>query len=395
MHQVRFLRLAFAALLASVLSGATAGYVRRNFTVEDGLLSNRVNAVLQTRDGFLWAGTELGLLRFDGRHFMAIDFLPQPSPVSVSALGEGRDGALWVGTRGGLAKIPSGGTNTPSLYHPGAGDSDSIQCLHVSRSGTLFVGTMTGLYRFEQGGFTTIIPELWTSRIEEDHNGHLLAITSKGFVEWDGTRIIQHPDLPGRLGVAQNEIFHVYEDHARTIWYCTTLGLARQVGGAIERLQPYGRDVVFRVDEDPEGTVWFTQAGGLCRATGAGRELIAADLQATYLAFDHDGDLWAGTKGTGLFRLKRQAVRMFTAADGLPQGLPRAVVAASDGKLWAGSDCGGLSWFDGSRFRTYSEKDGLTNSCVFSLAEDRNHDILIGTFGGGVFAFGKADLLNC
>jgi signal transduction histidine kinase/ligand-binding sensor domain-containing protein len=383
----------FAARATALdLSETTAGYVRKNFTVEDGLLSNRVNAVLQTRDGFIWVGTEAGLLRFDGRHFTAIEFLPKASHVLVSALAEAPDGALWVGTRGGLARIPSGGPGelehiTSSQYHPGAGDADWIQCLHFSRKGDLFVGTMTGLYRFEHGGFSVIIPELWTSRVEETSSGRLLVITSKGFVEWDGTQVIRHPDLPARLGVGQNEIFHVFEDHTGTIWYCTSAGLARQIGGAIERLKPYGRDVVFRVNEDPEGTVWFAQSGGLYRVGSTGRELVASNLNASYLAFDRDGDLWAGTKGTGLFRLKPRAVKMFTVADGLPDGVPMAVLAASDGKLWVGSDCGGLSWFDGRRFQTYAERDGLTNSCVFSLAEGRNHDILIGTFGGGVFRF--------
>jgi signal transduction histidine kinase len=78
---------------------------------------------------------------------------------------------------------------------------------------------------------------------------------------------------------------------------------------------------------------------------------------------------------------------MFTAADGLPLGMPMAVLAASDGKLWVANYCGGLSRFDGVRFQTYADKDGLSNSCVFSLAEDRNDDILVGTHGGGVFRF--------
>ena len=373
-------------------SQTNAGYVRQNFTVEDGLSSNSVHAVLQTRDGFLWVGTKEGLLRFDGRHFTAIEFLPQASPVSVSSLVEAPDGALWVGTRGGLARIPSAelaesGHIASSLYHPGVADGDSVECLYFSRKGELFVGTMTGLYRFEYEGFSAIIPKLWISRIEEASNGNLLVITSEGFVEWDGAQIIRHPDLPARLGVRHNEIFHVFEDHTGTVWYCTTAGLARQVGGSIERLKPYGVDVVFRVKEDPQGSIWFAQSGGLYRATAAGRELIASHLQASYLAFDRDGDLWAATKGTGLFRLKIQAVKMFTAADGLPSGMPMSVLAASDGKLWVGSNCGGLSWFDGRRFRTYSEKEGLTNSCVFSLAEDSNHDILIGTFSGGIFRF--------
>jgi ligand-binding sensor domain-containing protein len=62
-------------------------------------------------------------------------------------------------------------------------------------------------------------------------------------------------------------------------------------------------------------------------------------------------------------------------------------LAAHDGTLWVGSNCGGLSRFDGKRFKTYSEKDGLLNSCVWSLAEDANHDLWIGTWGGGLFRF--------
>jgi len=377
-------------VLAGELTQPANVYISKNFTVEDGLLSNRVNAIVQTRDGFLWVGTEEGLLRFDGRHFAPVVFLPQASPVSISTLAEAPDGALWVGTRAGLARIQSGGMSEPGhtisvLYHPDSGEGDSIQCLHFSRTGTLFVGTMTGLYRLDHDKFSVVIPKLWTSRIEEASNGHLLVITSKGFMEWDGTQVIQHPEVSARLGVRQNEIFHVFEDHAGTIWYCTTAGLARQVGTSIERLKPVV--AVFRVNEDPQGTVWFSQSGGLYRATKSGRELIASNLVVTYLCFDHNGDVWAGTKGTGLFRFKRRAVKMFTAADGLPLGVPRAVLAATDGKVWVGSDCGGLSWFDGRRFHSYSEKDGLTNSCVFSLAEDRNHDILIGTFGGGIFRF--------
>jgi signal transduction histidine kinase len=65
------------------------------------------------------------------------------------------------------------------------------------------------------------------------------------------------------------------------------------------------------------------------------------------------------------------------------------VLAAHDGTLWVGSNCGGLSRFDDKRFKTYSEKDGLVNSCVWSLAEDANHDLWIGTWGGGLFRFRK------
>src|SRR5260370_12508861 len=83
-----------------------SSYVRKNFTVEDGLLSNNVNAVLQTRDGFLWIGTQDGLLRFDGRHFTPIQFLPQASPILVKALPEAPVAPLRSGPRPRLPRIP-------------------------------------------------------------------------------------------------------------------------------------------------------------------------------------------------------------------------------------------------------------------------------------------------
>src|SRR5258708_40297669 len=49
-------------------------YIRTTFTVEDGLSSNVVNAIVQTRNRFLWIGPDAGLNRFNGRHVSPIYF---------------------------------------------------------------------------------------------------------------------------------------------------------------------------------------------------------------------------------------------------------------------------------------------------------------------------------
>src|SRR5258708_37054854 len=102
-------------------------YIPTTFTVEDGLPSNVVNAILQTRNGFLWIGTDAGLARFNGRHFTPVDF-GEPRSTSqgvVRAMAEGPDGGLWVVTNPGLARFPSTAPNdfdkSPSAwYHRGA-----------------------------------------------------------------------------------------------------------------------------------------------------------------------------------------------------------------------------------------------------------------------------------
>src|ERR1700722_17216303 len=65
-------------------------YIRTTYTVEDGLSSNVVNAILQMRDGLLWIGTDAGLDRFNGSHFTPIYFRGPRSTAQgiVSSLAE-------------------------------------------------------------------------------------------------------------------------------------------------------------------------------------------------------------------------------------------------------------------------------------------------------------------
>ena len=50
-----------------------ANYGRQTWVMENGLPQNTVQALVQTRDGFVWLGTEVGLVRFDGNGFQVFD----------------------------------------------------------------------------------------------------------------------------------------------------------------------------------------------------------------------------------------------------------------------------------------------------------------------------------
>jgi signal transduction histidine kinase/ligand-binding sensor domain-containing protein len=373
-------------------------YLRTTFTVEDGLSSNVVNAILQTRDGFLWVGTDAGLNRFDGRHFTPIYFRgPESMPQgTVTSLAEGQDGDLWIGTSAGLIRIPRlaldrFGRSLSVFYHPGAGTSDEITWLRFSRDGILWVGTNAGLYRFVDNRLEVVIPNASISRIEESIDGHLLVVSGQGFIELNGTLVVQHPRLSDQLGIDPDKFFHVFQDRKGAVWFCTTAGLARSVNGSIEKFQPYGigRGHGFRrLYEDAQGNLWAMTSTGIFRVSGTKLEPMAPTVPDVRTASsDRDGNLWIGTNGEGLIRFKDRLIRMFTTADGLPNNIPMTVLSKRDGSLWVGNNCGGLSVFNGQRFKTYNENDGLSNSCVWALAEGKNGELWVGTWGGGLFRF--------
>jgi len=407
----RFLLL-LAALAPSALAldstRPTTSYIRTTFTVDDGLPDNVVNAILQSRDGFLWIGTAAGLVRFNGREFMPVDFRMAGSVSQVvRALAEGSDGSLWVGTNLGIVRIPDVEHYDPSrstsrVYHTGDPRDVGVEWLKFARDGVLLVGTPLGVYRLNGERFFSGVPEInvQARAVEiEAPNGRFLIGIDNDYLEWDCGRTIKHPGLAAALapesGIAAHEMVdgvvnHVMEDHTGAMWFSTRWGIARQVRNTIYRYLPYGGREVSRpikTYEDGQGTVWALRDSGVFRAHGDSLEPLLTGVTPRSILADRDGNLWIGSNGDGLIRFSDRRVHMFTSTDGLPNNVPMTVLERHDASIWVGNNCGGISRFDGERFVTYSEKDGLLNSCVWALAEDGNEDLWIGTWGGGAFRF--------
>src|ERR1017187_555212 len=133
--------------LALEPSTPLANYGRQSWGMENGLPQNTVQALVQTRDGFVWLGTEVGLVRFDGNGFAVFDRNSSPALPGndIHCLLETHDGALWIGTSEGLARWKDGAV-TAFTTKEGL-PANGIRAFSEDAAGLLWVYADGGLAR--------------------------------------------------------------------------------------------------------------------------------------------------------------------------------------------------------------------------------------------------------
>src|SRR5258708_5186131 len=87
----------------------------KNYAQDRGLVNVAVNSIAQDSDGYIWAGTQAGLYRYDGTRFSLVGG-PRALPSrDIQAVAAAPDGPLWIGTRrciaiehgGRLVRVPT------------------------------------------------------------------------------------------------------------------------------------------------------------------------------------------------------------------------------------------------------------------------------------------------
>jgi signal transduction histidine kinase/ligand-binding sensor domain-containing protein/CheY-like chemotaxis protein len=372
-----------------------AQYAHSAWGYEQGLPHATVPAVLQTRDGYLWFGTELGLARFDGVRFAVFDHknTPELKGSVVQALAEDSEGTLWISTNGGgLTQYRNGKFSSVA---ENLGQSNSAQALYVDRSGAVWIGTNgDGAARYWQSKYRHYTTKDGLSdnsvfAFAEDADGHLWIGTHNGLNRLADGKFTVYRTADG---LPKDYIRALYPDPRGGLWIGTFGGgVSHWKDGKFTNLDSrssLGSNEVSTILEDTAGTLWIgTFGGGLSRLTKEGfssynndNGLGSDDVWA--LQEDRSGNLWIGTTGGGVRRLSDGILTSWTSTQGLSDDVTLGVFQDHTGAIWVGTAHGGINRFRDGKFTAFTEKDGLSDSLVFSICEGRNGDIWAGTRKG-------------
>ena len=381
---------------AQVASNGPNFFVRV-WPVERGLPQNKVTAVVQTRDGYLWVGTYSGLARFDGVRFTVFDRKNTPEMRSsrVTALFESDDGTLWIGHENGAVTRFKDGE-----FHAQEGQSAwggvKIYAFTADEDGDVWLLNEAGrLVRLRDG--LALSPQAGnadkllsvardsTRKVWVARDGKLSAMDHAGLrVVRTGTDAMTSyvqgicGSHDGGLWVAGNGRIRKWDGEKWT----------QDFGGTPWGLSPLTSFVETRNGALLAGTssdgffVLFPGTGGpplhFNRISGFQVDWILSLLE------DREGNLWVGTGGNGLISLRPNNIQTLTPPDRWRGRAVLSVFPSATNGVWIGTEGAGLYHYVNGAWENFSYTNGIGNSYVWSIAENPQGNLYVGTWGAGL-----------
>ena len=420
-------------------------HLHDRWTAEGGFPGGTVFAICQSQDGYLWIGTERGLVRFDGT-----DFTLMQRPISgslpigaVRGLVADSEGNLWIRLDGPhLLRYRKG--SFEDVFARFNLQEFAFTSMALDLDGTLLLwGPQNGLMRFHGEAFEKLdtaddIRNIVISITERaDHQfwmgtrgaglyhtgeGHApgalapLALTSvntllpssyglwigtdAGLKFWDG----QHLAKPAMLGVLNRlQVVTLIHDHQGNIWAGTNHGLFRISSSMFVSAEPNDPEqgAVLALYEDREGSVWFGGSRGLERLrdgifTGYSASQGLPSVNDGPIYVDEDERTWFAPSLGGLYWLKDGRVHQVSVA-----GLDHDVVysiSGGGGEIWIGRQHTGLTklTMKGKAFvaQSYTEADGLAQDSIYAVHRDRDGTVWAATVNRGISMLKNSQFTN-
>ncbi|HEX3167298.1 MAG TPA: two-component regulator propeller domain-containing protein, partial [Chitinophagaceae bacterium] len=298
-----------------------------------GLSNNRVWAISQDNDGFIWIGSQEGLNRFDG--YKVDVYRNEPGnknslPTShVRCLFTDSYGTFWIGTSNGLAHYDSRSNSFQSFFQDSTDENslpgNNISVIKEDVFGILWIGTNTGLCSFD--------------------------LKNKRFKRF------------------------IHNDHSNSI----------------------SNDRIRDIDFAPDGAMWITTGKGLNRLDLSTMRFtsfindpkdtttLSGDI-LTQIAMDKDGNIWTSVNETIFLECfntktyRARHYRIFTEKQSqLSLNTPRDIFIDRKGRLWVGTDAAGLYLFlpDKEIFYQYKadilDPSKLQSNTIVGMYQDKSN----------------------
>ncbi len=378
--------------------------VFEHLTIADGLPENSVFSMLQDRFGYMWLGTQNGLVRYDGYSMKVYTRDPDDtlsiSDRTITAIYEDKSGTLWIGTDyGGLNRFDRK-TETFTRYMHNPDDSTSISndrvyCINEDIKGNILIGTEGGLALLQKSksGFKTI------NKITD--NGKIIPLTS-------AIKDILVDSLTGNIYVSNKNVILIYDSEKNLLREDEHFPGVENELSAIHSLY-----------QANDGTIWIGHSNGLAKFNSLKNTFkfyqpvfsknINVENYIGKIAEDDKGYIWGATnlftnndQNSLLFRLicfnpVKENFHLYEYdpqnESSLSSGPTNLILQDRSGIIWVGTWSGGLNKWDSKKQKFTRYRSNPVNfkdksfGMITTIAEDQGGLFWLGTENLGLLSF--------
>jgi hypothetical protein len=305
------------------------------------------------------------------------------------------------------------------LGEPATSLGKNIDCILQLNNGDYWIGTNgDGVYRYSQSILTHYttkdgLVSDFVLGIQEDKHGRLWFTNRDGISQYDGLQFFTYTDSiknaksgplnmqKGGLFFGQNRKICYYDGHTFTSFEIHPESYKPH---RFDNSRPYS---MYCSLISKNGTMVFgTESKGVCLFDGKKKIYLTEQLlgsAAVRTVFeDSKGMLWFGNNGGGLYSYDGKTLRNITEEHhlGNPDFLNKlepqkdntlarvfSINEDKNGLLWIGTIDAGVWSYDGTNLKQYTEKDGLTGSAIWSISKNNAGDLLYVTNGEKICTF--------
>ena len=409
-----------------VLSQPEAGFVIRNYSVSDGLLDFTINAGLYDSGGFIWFGTQRGIVRFDGRKFHPIYYSDgEGHSLFVNSFYFDENGLIWVATRQGIYSLGVDDDFVQPVSFVAGPSVGNVNKILVLDKDEVWFGTEFGILRYQYWNTESGISLSYLGALAEGL--HILEIVNSEEGVWIGSRNGLRLYPKGESGFINFPQFDnvitrkIYVDVQGEIWVGTDRkgvfvrnvlsGNYHYDGDEFRELDGYRGYVIKDFLLDSRGFFWIATMGNGLIMLDENREIIhqfrndfrnpdTISNNIVHQIFEgDDGRIWVCTwSGLNEFIVEQKAIVNYgyNGSDGkvLNHNLVMPIrFNEVDNGIWIATQGGGINYFNRNTgnysylFANSLPEYGQKNELIWGLETDKKNRVWIATQGSGLIEY--------
>jgi ligand-binding sensor domain-containing protein/serine phosphatase RsbU (regulator of sigma subunit) len=398
------------------LNGISYGdsVIVKNFTKEDGLVSDFIFDIYEAPDKKLWlamiGGISIVEFEKDSLKIKEI-FSPETdtgaeTPI-ISAIEQGEGNEVWLGTLGTGVFIATPGIDRKSFKIRPLDANEEIPGMQIwdiwkTGNGEMWLATNDhGVLRIRNGKSVGVFNKesgLHSNQILDimpDRDGNIwFASFGQGAMMYHNDKFVRYSENDGLKGAVVLDVLFIND---RDFYVATDEGLSlfRKEGSTIKRLSHYstaaglnsiGANTITKKGNE----IWIGTNDGInilknSRITDFVGNSKLGNRNINSLYADSKGDIWIGSAG-GYGRIFGDNLFFMSEEEGFINDEVQSILEDRKGRIWMAT-MEGLVRLDGTTYTDFNSVEGLTSLKVSSLAEDHSGNIWIGTLDGGIYKF--------